>query len=191
MATKGKFLILRRFRAGDSDVMLKAYGPCGMVKVFVQGGYLPQRGLLGYLESFNILSMVYQQSGEILFFNDILDVQFLSYLAMDYSTYMWMNSLALFMEKWFLQYDPDIFNLALKYLTLKISNHNIFLIKFKLEFLRHLGLYKDSIFEEGLGKVANFLLEEDSFIKIERLRISQSILSKIDKTIEDHLSSSL
>ncbi|MFN3870196.1 MAG: DNA repair protein RecO [Aquificaceae bacterium] len=191
MAAKGKFLILRRFRAGDSDVMLKAYGPYGMVKVFVQGGYVPEKGLLGYLEPFNLLSIVYQQSGEVLFLKDIVEVQFLSYLSMDYSTYIWMNSVVAFMERWFLQYDPDIFNLVLRYLTLKTKNHDIFLIKFKLEFLRDLGLYKDSIFEENLRKVANLLLEETSFVKLERLRISKVILLDIDKTIEDHLSNSL
>ncbi|MCX8060124.1 MAG: recombination protein O N-terminal domain-containing protein, partial [Aquificaceae bacterium] len=75
MPAKGKFLILRRFRAGDQDLMLKAYGTCGMVKVYVQDGLLPQEGMLALVEPFNLLEAVYRQSGELVFFKDILSLE--------------------------------------------------------------------------------------------------------------------
>ncbi|MFN7064801.1 MAG: hypothetical protein ACK4OF_01430 [Aquificaceae bacterium] len=185
-------MILRRFRAGDCDVMLKAYGPCGMVKVFVPEAFLPERCFLAYIEPFNLLHMVYQQSGEILFLKDIIDVRFFSYLCIeDYSRYVWMNSLTFFMEKWFIQYDSEIFKLALRYLTLKTKNYAVFLIKFKLEFIKRLGLYREDLFDDSLKEVINFIAKEDKLLKLERLRVSQNLILEMDKALEDHLSKSL
>ena len=189
---KGRFLILRRYGAGDFDIMLKTYGSCGIVKVFVSEGFSPERGLLGYLEPFNLLSMVYQQSGDILIFKDLIYVDFSSYLCLkDYSTYLWMNSLASFVERWFIQYDPELFNMAIKYLKLKPRNPQTLLIKFQVEFLKIMGLYKEEIFEKDIAKILNLIAMEESLLRLERLRISKSKLDIIEKAIEDHLSNSL
>lgn len=189
---KGRFLILRRYRAGDFDIMLKAYGSCGIVKVFVSEGFSPERGLLGYLEPFNLLSMVYKQSGDILILKDLIYVDFSSYLCLkDYSTYLWMNSLVSFVERWFIQYDPELFNMAIKYLKLKPRNPQTLLIKFQVEFLKIMGLYKEEIFEKDIAKILNLIAMEESLLRLERLRISKSKLDIIEKAIEDHLSNSL
>lgn len=192
MPAKGSFLILRRFKAGDEDVMLKAYGTCGLIKVFVPNGLMADRGFLGYIEPFNLVHLVYRQSGNLLILDDLLEVEFISYLCLkDYWRYLWMNSVANFMESWFLQYDPELFNLALSYITLNPQNHDVFLSKFKLEFLRRLGLYKEEIFEERLRGLVRRLIEEENAKRLERLRISPELLSKLDQAIKAHLSSSL
>lgn len=192
MPVKGKFLILRRYRAGDCDLMVKAYGPYGIVKFFIPEGLLSEKGLLGYMEPFNLLHAVYHQSGDILLLRDIIKVDLLSYLCLrDYSAYLWMSSLTSFIERWFVQYDPDLFNMALSYLTLHPKNRTTLLIKFKLEFLKRLGLFKEDIFEERLIKTARLIAEEDKLIKLERLKINQGDLLELDKAIEAHLSSSL
>ncbi len=192
MSAKGSFLILRRFRAGDEDIILKVYGTCGITKVFVPSGLRVERGLLGYIEPFNFISIVYKQSGNIIILQDLLEVEFLSYLSLeDYKKYMWMNSLAFFVERWFLQYDPELFNMLLSYIGINPENHSIFLLRFKLEFLKHLGLYKEDIFEERLRGFVKRLIEEQALRKLERLRVSKELLTKLDEAIEFHISSSL
>ncbi|MEJ5338553.1 MAG: hypothetical protein WHS43_02735 [Aquificaceae bacterium] len=192
MSAKGSFLILRRFRAGDEDIMLKAYGTCGPVKVFVPGGLKVDRGLLGYLEAFNLISFVYRQSGSLIIFDDLIEVEFISYLCLgSYQRFVWMNSIALFVERWFLQYDPELFNMALFYITLNPQNHGLFLSKFKLDFLRRLGLYKEEVFEERLRGLVRRLMEEEALKRLERLKVSQELLSRLEDAIEAHLSSSL
>lgn len=189
---KGNFLILRRYRAGDLDIMLKTYGQCGIVRVFVPEGVLPEKGLLGYVEPFNLLSIVYQQSGDILILKDLLHVDFLSYLCLkNYSTYLWISSLVSFMEKWFIHYDPELFKMAIKYLTLKPKNHEVLLTKFKVEFLKAMGLYKEDLFREDIAKILRFIAEEENLLKLERLRINKNKLMELEKAIEDHLSNSL
>lgn len=192
MSDKGRFLILRRFRAGDCDLMIKAYSPYGLVKLFIQEGLLPERGLLGYMEPFNLLHAVYHQSGDVLFLRDIIGVDFFSYLCFrDYSAYLWMNSLVNFVEKWFIQYDPELFNILINYLRLTPKNRAVLLIKFKLEFLKRLGLYKEDIFDQRLIKIAKIIAEEDKLIKLERLKINIKDILELDTAIDSHLSTSL
>ncbi|MFN4319571.1 MAG: hypothetical protein ACK4FY_03695 [Aquificaceae bacterium] len=192
MSAKGRFLILRRFRAGDWDLMIKAYSSYGLVKLFVQEGLIPKRGLLGYMEPFNLLHAVYHQSGDVLFLKDIISVDFFSYLCFrDYSAYLWMNSLVKFVEKWFVQYDPELFNMLINYLRLNPKNRAVLLIKFKLEFLKRLGIYKDDIFEQRLARIAKIIMEEGELIKLERLKINIKDLLELDMAIDSHLSTSL
>ena len=192
MSAKGRFLILRRFRAGDCDLMIKAYSPYGLVKLFIQEGLLPERGLLGYMEPFNLLHAVYHQSGDVLFLRDIIGVDFFSYLCFrDYSAYLWMNSFVNFVEKWFIQYDPELFNILINYLRLTPKNRAVLLIKFKLEFLKRLGLYKEDIFDQRLIKIAKIIAEEDKLIKLERLKINIKDILELDTAIDSHLSTSL
>ncbi len=192
MSAKGTFLILRRFRAGDEDIILKVYGTCGLTKAFVPSGLRVEKGLLGYTELFNLISIVYKQSGGVIILQDLLEVDFLSYLSLkDYKRYVWMSSLALFVERWFLQYDPELFNMLLFYMSLNPENHGVFLLRFKLEFLKRLGLYKEDIFEEKFRGFVKKLVEEQAIKRLERLRISQELLTRLDQAINFHLSSSL
>ncbi|MCS7171325.1 MAG: hypothetical protein NZ851_03310 [Aquificaceae bacterium] len=192
MSAKGKFLILRRFRAGDKDLMVKVYGTHGMTRVYVPEGLIAQEGFLGLLEPFNLMHAVCKQSGGVLILKDLIKVDFISYLSLrDYSTYMWMSLLVSFLEKWFLQYDAELFDMAVSYLTLRTKNPEVILLRFKLEFLKRMGLYREEIFEEGLRCITKQLLEEESLKKLERLRIAKSAVSKLEDAIEAHLQGSL
>lgn len=172
--------------------MLKAYGTCGMVKVYVQDGLLPQEGMLALVEPFNLLEAVYRQSGELVFFKDILSLEPLSYLSLkDYSSYLWMEEVASFVERWFLQYEAELFNLAVSYLTLRPPNPKVFLLKFKLEALQRMGLYKEEVFKEGLREVARCLVQEEKPLRLSRLRLPLELLSDLEQAVEVHLSNSL
>ena len=192
MPTKGKFLIIRRFRAGDKDLMLKVYGPNGLMKLFVPEGLLPEEGFLGFTEPFNLLHAVYKQSGDTVILRDILGVEFFSYLSIkSYSAYLWMASVMGFVERWFFQYDPELFDTVLRYLSLVPNNPDVLLLRFKLEFLRSMGLYKEEVFAERLRPIVRRILGEDSYKGLERLRVSRGLLVKLDNAIESHLSASL
>lgn len=192
MSARGSFLLLRRFRAGDGDVMLRAYGVCGLTRVFVPGGLMAEKGFTGYLEPFNLVHLVYRQSGNLIVLGDLLEVDFISYLCLgDYHRYMWMSSIALFMERWFLQYDPELFHMALFYITLNPKSREVFLSRFKLEFLRRLGLYREEIFEERLRGLVKRLMTEESLKRLESLRVSPELLSRLNEVVDAHLSSSL
>ncbi|MEN3027677.1 MAG: hypothetical protein ABDH29_00260 [Aquificaceae bacterium] len=192
MSAKGRFLILRRFRAGDEDLMLKVYGSCGMARLFVPGGILPQEGYLGYMEPFNLLKVVYRQSRDLLFLKDVVKVEFLSYLSLEsYPAYLWMSSIASFVERWFFQYEPELFDMTVNYLTLRTQNSGVFLLRFRLEFLKRMGLYREEVFEEGLRNIVRGVMREENLTRLERLKVSKEILSKLEETIEAHLSASL
>ncbi|MDW8032182.1 MAG: hypothetical protein RMH93_01375 [Aquificaceae bacterium] len=192
MSAKGRFLILRRFRAGDEDLMLKVYGSCGMAKLLVPRGILPQEGYLGYAEPFNLLKLVYRQSGDLLLLKDVVHVEFLSYLSLEsYSAYLWMSSVASFVERWFLQYEQELFDMTLNYLTLRPRNSGVFLLRFKLEFLKRMGLYKEEVFGDSLRKIVRGVIGEENPNRLERLRISKEAFSKLEEAIEAYLSASL
>lgn len=192
MSAKGFFLILKRFRAGDEDLMLKVYGPYGVGKLFVPEGYRVERGFLGHLEPFNLVKLTYRQLGDIGVLEDLIWKEPLSYLCVeDYRRYLWMSSLIAFVEKWFLQYDGELLRLVVSYLRLDPSNPSVFLLKFKLEFLKYLGLYREDIFEEGLRGLVKRLLQEQKVGTLQRLRISPELLSRLEQKIEAHLSSCL
>ncbi|MCS7277333.1 MAG: hypothetical protein NZ531_00625 [Aquificaceae bacterium] len=185
-------MIIRRFRAGDKDLMLKVYGPNGLMKLFVPDGLLPEEGFLGFTEPFNLLHAVYRQSGDTVILRDILKVEFFSYLSIkSYSAYLWMASVMGFVERWFFQYDPELFDTVLRYLSLVPNNQNVLLLRFKLEFLRSMGLYKEEVFTESLRPIVRRILGEDSYKGLERLRVSRGLLLKLDNAIESHLSASL
>ncbi|MCS7307361.1 MAG: hypothetical protein NZ526_02280 [Aquificaceae bacterium] len=189
MSAKGTFLILRRFRAGDEDLILKTYGVCGISKLYLEEGLLPERGYLGKVEPFNVLNAVYKQSGSMLILKEIIRVQPLSYLTLeDYSSYEWMNAVANFVEKWFFHYDPELFELAVNYLTLRPKNIPTFILRFKLEFLRRMGIYKEEAFKEDIRNIVVSILKEESAIKLERLKLSNSIVKKLEEAIQSHLS---
>ena len=96
-----------------------------------------------------------------------------------------------FVEKWFIQYDPELFNILINYLRLTPKNRAVLLIKFKLEFLKRLGLYKEDFFDQRLIKIAKIIAEEDKLIKLERLKINIKDILELDTAIDSHLSTSL
>ncbi len=192
MSGKSSFLILRRFRAGDEDLILKVYGEKGQLKILVPEALKVDRGLSGYVEPFNLIGAVCVQKGELLILKDITSAEFFSYLALrSYSRYVWMCQVVGFVERWFLHYDAELFGLALRYLTLDPADHQTLLLKFKLDFLRFMGLYKEDIFKEEVRGFVRKLQGEEDFRKLQRLKLPEDLIKSVDDAIMLHLQSSL
>lgn len=191
MPASSEFLILRRFTVGDDDLLVKAYGQVGRVKLFVPKGASVEGGYVGLFEPFNIVDVSYKQSGQVLLVKDIRRVVFLSYLALQsYSGFIWMSRVGEFVEKWFFQYEPELFSLAIEYLQKEPNDHELGLLKLKLSYLQKIGLYKLESFQVGVRPIVNRLLEED-ISKLSRIRLSKKQVLEIEKTIDTQLSSLL
>jgi len=191
MPTSSKVIVLKRMVVGDEDLLIKLYGWGGVMRLFVREGALPERGYIGIFEPFNVLELSYRQAGDIILPLDIKKVDFLSYLALEsYERYLWMCSVGNFFMKWVRYYDSQLFELLLKYLTIKVDNINTFLLRFKIDFLKALGVYTENIFEEDARKVINTIESADKRL-LERIILSKEFLNKVEKAIENHLEKSL
>ncbi|MEZ0360934.1 MAG: recombination protein O N-terminal domain-containing protein [Hydrogenobacter sp.] len=191
MSSKSKVIVLRRLLVGEEDLLLKVYGWGGVMNLFVREGALAQSRYAGIFEPFNVVELTYRQSGEIIIPIDISKVSFLSYLALEsYERYLWMCSLAGFFIKWVRYYDKQLFEVFLNYLSIRIKNVSIFFLRFKLDILKAMGLYKEMIFEEDIRSVVRTLSEGRKLL-LERMKLDKEIISKIEKIIDAHLEMSL
>jgi recombinational DNA repair protein (RecF pathway) len=189
MSSKGKVIVLKRLIVGDEDLLVKIYGWGGIMNLFVKDGAVSNYS--GVFEPFNLLELTYKQSGEIVVPLDVGSVEYLSYLALeDYERYVWMCSLTNFFLRWIRHYDQQLFNIFLIYLSAKVTNRSVFFLKFKLEVLKTMGLYKDTIFEKDIRHVVK-TIEEGPWMLLERIKLSKDMAQKIDSTIEAHLEHSL
>ncbi|RMH80398.1 MAG: hypothetical protein D6674_04010 [Acidobacteria bacterium] len=190
MKEGSKFLVLHRYVVGDEDLMVKVYGTYGIMKVYVPKGLRSEEGFLGFFEPSNLLDITYRQWGDIVLLRDIRKVLFLSYLALEsYRRFFWMSRVLEFINSWFFYYEPELFSLAVEYLTQNPKNHETHLLKFKLLFLKHMGLYRDSLFPANFREPLNSLVEGS--IDPERLKLPKRVIVEIDKVIESQLSSLL
>ncbi len=191
MSSKSKVIVLRRLLVGEEDLLLKVYGWGGVMNLFVREGALAQSRYAGIFEPFNVVELTYRQSGEIIIPIDISKVSFLSYLALEsYERYLWMCSLTGFFIKWVRYYDKQLFEVFLNYLSIRIKNVSIFFLRFKLDILKAMGLYKEMIFEEDIRSVVRTLSEGRKLL-LERMKLDKEIISKIEKIIDAHLEMSL
>lgn len=189
MFSKGKVIVLKRLIVNDEDLLVKIYGWGGIMSLFVKDGAVGN--YLGVFEPFNLLELTYKQSGEIVVPLDVGSVEYLSYLALeDYERYVWMCGLTNFFLRWIRHYDQQLFNIFLIYLSAKVTNKSVFFLKFKLEMLKAMGLYKDTIFEKDIRQAVK-TIAEGSWMLLERIKLSKGIARKIDSAIETHLEHSL
>ncbi len=137
---KGEFIVLRRLRGGDVDLIATLYGTAGKVTLFLKEGYLNTNKLFGIFELFNYVEIDYSQAGNIIVPNDVIRVERLSLLALNYKRYIYMSSLSLFALQFLNYYDENLFKLLLNYLLKKPKNTDVMLLKFKLEFLKAYGI---------------------------------------------------
>ena len=137
---KGEFIVLRRLRGGDVDLIATLYGTAGKVTLFLKEGYLNTNKLFGIFELFNYVEIDYSQAGNIIVPNDVIRVERLSLLALNYKRYIYMSSLSLFALQFLNYYDENLFKLLLNYLPKKPKNTDVMLLKFKLEFLKAYGI---------------------------------------------------
>lgn len=191
MSSKSKVIVLRRLLVGEEDLLLKVYGWGGVMNLFVREGALAQSKYASIFEPFNVIELTYRQSGEIIVPLDVSEVSFLSYLALEsYERYLWMCSLTGFFIKWVRYYDKQLFEVFLNYLSIKVKNVSIFFLRFKLDILKAMGLYKEMLFEEDIRSVVRTLSEGGKLL-LERMKLDKEIISKIEKIIDAHLELSL
>ena len=137
---KGEFVVLKRLRGGDTDLIAILYGTAGRITLLLKDGLLNTNRLFGVFEPFNYVKLDFSQSGNLILPNDVSAVDRFSLLATSYTRYMYMSSLSLFMLRYVNFYDENIFKLLLTYLVKKTKNPEITLLKFKLEFLKVYGI---------------------------------------------------
>ena len=191
MSFKGRVIVLRRLVVGDEDLLAKVYGWGGLMNMLVKDGALPNSRYVSIFEPFNVLELSYRQMGEIILPLDVSGVRYLSYLALEsYERYMWMCHLGNFFLRWVRYYDQQLFDLLLLYLSAKVRNTKVFLIRFKLEMLKTMGLYKEELFEEDLRRAVRDI-KRGSRLFLERMRLNQQLAEKIERAIEDQLKESL
>jgi len=141
MSFKGRFLVLRRVRAGDQDLLVRAYGFGGVVSVFVKDGLLSSCGLFGVFEPFNVVVLDLSQRGDVAIPNDVLGVERLSYLCTRFERFLWMCWVAGFILRHVSFYDEKLFELFLRYLTTDTEGREgTYRIRLRLEYLDLSGL---------------------------------------------------
>ena len=152
MGLKTKVLVLKRIRAGDQDLLAKVYGQGGVLDLLVRDGLLNTSRFFGIFEPFNLVEVDLKQRGEVALPNDVLGVEWFSYLSKDYRRYRWMCWVSLFVLRHIRFYDERLFSLVLKaLLTEPRGREGILRVKFKLEFLSASGL-EPKFLKEKLGR---------------------------------------
>ena len=173
---KGSFIVLKRLRGGDVDLVATLYGTAGKVTLFLKEGYLNTNRLFGIFEPFNYVEIDYSQTGNIIVPNDVVKVERLSLLALNYKRYIYMSSLSLFALQYMNYYDEALFNLLLSYLPKKPRNTEISILKFKLDFLKAYGI------------LPKFLTQEKPKVKKVKIDLSTGEISdKGDYELEGYL----
>jgi len=145
---KGEFIVLKRLRGGDVDLVGTLYGTAGKVTLFLKEGYLNTNRLFGIFEPFNYVEIDYSQAGNIIVPNDVMRVERFSLFALNYKQYLYMSSLSLFALQYFNYYDENLFELLLSYLIKKPRNSEVILLKFKLDFLKAYGILPKFLSQE-------------------------------------------
>jgi len=145
---KGEFIVLKRLRGGDVDLIGTLYGTAGKVTLFLKEGYLNTNRLFGVFEPFNYVEIDYSQVGNIIVPNDVIRVERFSLFALNYKQYLYMSSLSSFALQYFNYYDENLFELLLSYLIKKPRNSEVILLKFKLDFLKAYGILPKFLSQE-------------------------------------------
>ncbi len=207
---KGTFIVLRRLRGGDADLLATLYGTPGKVSLLLRDGFLNSNPFFGIFEPFNYVEIDYTQIGSLLVPNDVMSVERISLLARSYKRYLYMSGISLFIIKYVNYYDEAIFRLILKYLTKEVKNPEVNLIKFKLDFLKAYGilpkfLNKGSIKGERVriklstgdiredgeyemeGYLAEFLRKLFRMKNPERLNLTRKDVRKTEEFLKEYL----
>ncbi len=133
--------MLRRVRAGDQDLLAKAYGPGGVVSVFVKDGLLSSCSFFGVFEPFNVVLLDLSQRGDVVIPGDVLGVERLSYLCGRFERFLWMSWVAGFVLRHVRFYDEKLFELFLSYIVRDVvSREGVYRLKLRLEYLNASGL---------------------------------------------------
>ncbi len=190
MPSKGKVLVLKRMVVGDQDLLVKLYCYGGITNLLVRDGALPESPFFSVFEPFNLMLLTYRQWGQVIVPLDIQDLVRLSYYATDYERYLWMCQVAGVLLRWVRFYDEELLSLAVEYLKLKVKNPRTFHLRFYLDLLTKMGIYKEKLFSPKQLKMVNTLKGADLRL-LERLSLSHEDYTEIRAKIEAHLEESL
>ncbi len=175
-------MVLKRIRAGDYDLLIKAYSPLGMVDILVREGLIPQSRFFGLFEPFNILQVDLRQQGNVTLPWDILQVDRLSFLCQDFDRFMWMSWICGFILKNVRFYDSSLFDMFYKYLVKNPGkSYPAYRIKLMLDFLELSGIRPKFLIQKGLGKHTKFRLSDGSVGKEGDIEVSPSVVKIIRK----------
>ncbi len=173
MSVKTRVLVLKRIRAGDQDLLAKAYGQGGVIDILVRDGFLNTHRFFGLLEPFNVVVADLSQRGGIALLNDVGEVKFLSYLCRDHERFLWFSWIANFILKHVRFYDEKLFNLFITYMLSRTMNRTL-RVRFKLDYLELSGL-KPKFLEEGKLK-GRLSLSDGSVSGRGELEVSEEVL---------------
>ncbi len=137
MAAKGKFVVLRRVRGGDTDLVATLYGTPGRVTLFLKDGYINENKLFGVFEPFNFLEVSYTQSGSVIFPSDVRVLRRFSLRATRPATYFLMSRIAAFFLRYISFHDEELLSLLVSYLS-RASEEEEYLF-FLVDYLRISG----------------------------------------------------
>jgi len=177
---KGNFLVLRRVRGGDDDLVAKLYGTAGKVSLFVKEGYLVENKFFGIFEPFNLVKMDYYQSSGFIIPRDILEVKRFSYLARDLRRYLLMSYISQAILKHINFYDEEVFSLILKFFLKETKNPEASYFKFFLNLLKTLGYEPLFLREKVKGKFTFLDLEKGS-LSSSGVKVRSSLLNLLKK----------
>ena len=184
MSTKGRILVLRRVRAGDQDLLVRAYGPVGVMDLLVRDGLLNTSAFFGVFEPFNVVEVDLSQRGEVAVPNDVMRVERLSYLCADFDRFRWMCWVARFVLRNVRFYDEKLFELFLSYLTVKGRREEVYRIKLKLEYLEASGLRPRFLGAESLRGKVKVKLSDGSVSPEGDLEVKAQVLRIIRRLYE-------
>jgi recombinational DNA repair protein (RecF pathway) len=191
VSAKAEVIVIKKFLVGEWDLLAYAYGTVGRCKIFVRRGFHPEESYCGFFEPFNLLTIDYHQSGDLLILNDLVSAKLYSYLALkSYDRFLWMSKVLQAILRWVAYYDSSIFKLLQNFLLLDVKNHKVFDIKLKLSLIKAMGIYR-KVEDSNLASIIERIDQENSLDRLERLRLSDKIYRSINEILEDMLKGTL
>jgi recombinational DNA repair protein (RecF pathway) len=191
VSAKAKVIVIKKFLVGEWDLLAYAYGTVGRCKIFVKRGFHPEESYCGFFEPFNLLTIDYHQSGDLLILNDLASAKLYSYLALkSYDRFLWMSKVLQTILRWVAYYDSSIFKLLQSFLLLDVKNHKVFDIKLKVSLIKTMGIYRN-VEDVSLAGIIEKIDQETSLDRLERLRLSEKIYRSINDILENMLKGTL
>ncbi len=182
MSLRTRILVLRRIRAGDQDLLAKAYGQGGIISLYIKDGFLSTNRFFGFFEPFNILEVDVSQRGGVMVPNDVISIQRLSYLCRDFSRFAWMSWIASFILKHVSYYDERLFDLFTNYLLLELKgSEHLYKVKLKLDFLHISGLKPKFLEERIRRKKLRIKLSDGTVAEEGELEVEGSVLRLLSR----------
>ncbi len=183
-------MVLKRFVVGDSDLLVKLYGYPGITNLYVKDGALPSNEYIGVFEPFNVLTLVYKQTGQVIVPMDVMNVIRLSYYATQYERYEWMCQIGSFILKFIRYFDENLFNLVVQYLKVKPTDLKAFHIRFYCHALFTLGIYREDIFTHKEKSIIKAIMNANTK-SLNRLKLSFRDYLSIKEKIEAHMAQAI